>query len=666
MQFLSAASAWFAVALPIIALMYILKKKYTDTVVPSHMLWNRLLREQEANRPWQKLRSRWLLLLQLLAALIAVLALMQPVRWGAASPDGHAVLFIDRSGSMSASRGDEGPESLTRLEHGLRQAEAWLAEQPSGRPISLVVSGAEPEVLASRESDHRRLAEILDGIVPFYGRSDNSAALSFADSLHGGEGGQTIVLTDGEWIDAKEASELLLNAQTERWHAGPSEAADSPFENGSILSFGLRESGSSPGHQIATVTVRNDSEHSRIYNVTIRAFVLDEGEVYRTGVDMETDALSWQSEETDVLPPADYYTAELRGEPDFITADNMAFQFPQGTQTGKALLVTSGNMFLEKALALAGVQIVKSSPDQPPPTGEIARDLDWVLVDGQLEQLKESAGWAEWLGGMPVWNMDHPVADGTGTVVPTSTEAKALEHPVTAYITLQDTHIGRLYEVGGQDAAWGNPVLTYGGYPAIIAGTEQGRPRLRFTFNLQDTDLPLRPEFPILIVQAAEWMNGSSLPQLGSGLAGSSMSVALQAETETARWAKLDGPALISREQETGSFTMEVERNDSQIRVPDVPGLYRLEERDATGQLIASRLLAVSPDMEELKAVRSSSSGEQLAFHSVQQDDEDNQTVNAGQKQNNGMQQSLIHWAAVLLLGLIMLEWEVYRRGHIG
>jgi len=64
MQFLSVASAWFAAALPAIAAMYILKRTYENQHIASHLLWRRVLQEQEANRPWQKLRSRWLLIVQ--------------------------------------------------------------------------------------------------------------------------------------------------------------------------------------------------------------------------------------------------------------------------------------------------------------------------------------------------------------------------------------------------------------------------------------------------------------------------------------------------------------------------------------------------------------------------------------------------------------------------
>lgn len=663
MQFLSAASAWFAAALPVIALMYILKKKYTDTLVPSHMLWNRLLKEQEANRPWQRLRSRWLLLLQLLAALAAVLALMQPVWLRPALSDGHAVLLIDRSGSMSAADDEGGSDSRSRLETVIGLASDWLGEQPRDRPVSLVVAGAEPEVLAAREHDHDVLRERLNAIVPYYGRSDHAAALSFADSLHGGEtDGVTYVLTDGEWLDAEEAETLRLTAPVEQWQASPDTASGAgAYENGSLLGMGLREDSSSPGSQFATITVRNDSSRSRTYGVDLYAYDGKGDELFRSELTLEAEADGWQSAESEQLPPADYYKAVLRGNPDAIPADNIAYQFPRETGTGKALLVTEGNLFLEKALLLAGVQIVKSSPELAPPQGDLASELDYVVLDGHYEALKEADGWSDWLKGMPLWIIDHPEEGDARSLAPADTEVKKADHPVVSYITLQDTHIGRLFAPGPEDLSWGKTILQYGGHPAIIAGTSQGRPNLRFTFSLQDSDLPLRPEFPILIVQASEWMNGGATPQLGTAVSGGQLAITLQSDTERAEWVMAEGAGLTNKEREQAALPNAFERSEEQVNIPALPGLYRLEERNGAGEVTSSRLLAVAPDIAELQSRRSGEATLRLVADQATEGNE--QEGLAGRTMET---HSLAAIALALLLALMITEWEVYRRGHIG
>jgi hypothetical protein len=50
---------------PIIVAMYLLKLRREEHKVSSTFLWQRMVRDVEANAPWQKLRRNLLLLLQL-------------------------------------------------------------------------------------------------------------------------------------------------------------------------------------------------------------------------------------------------------------------------------------------------------------------------------------------------------------------------------------------------------------------------------------------------------------------------------------------------------------------------------------------------------------------------------------------------------------------------
>ena len=66
------------IALPIIVAFYMLRLRRRDLPVGSTFLWQQLIRDVEANAPWQRLRFSWLLLVQLLIAAIVVAAAARP------------------------------------------------------------------------------------------------------------------------------------------------------------------------------------------------------------------------------------------------------------------------------------------------------------------------------------------------------------------------------------------------------------------------------------------------------------------------------------------------------------------------------------------------------------------------------------------------------------
>ena len=169
------------------------------------------------------------------------------------------------------------------------------------------------------------------------------------------------------------------------------------------------------------------------------------------------------------------------------------------------------------------------------------------------------------------------------------------EHPVTEYVTLEDTHISRFTELSSEDTSWGSPIVTYGQIPAIYAGESNGQPRLRFTFKLQDSDLPLRPEFPVLMVQATKWLSGEGQSELGTVIAGESLSVPTDIETAHAEWRAVESAgAGLPQERELLEKPIELNVLDpADIQAPPIPGLYQFIEKDDSNQVIASRYLAV-------------------------------------------------------------------------
>ncbi|MFD0959580.1 vWA domain-containing protein [Paenibacillus chungangensis] len=669
MQFLSAASAWFAAALPAIILMYLLKRKYERTEIASHLLWKRVLKEQEANAPWQKLQSRWLLLLQLIIASLVVMALMEPYWERPSRSTHHAVLLIDRSGSMtkeaSAAPYDGTNGHSTILNKAIVEAKNWLDSQPEKLLVSIVVTGKQPTLIAAGLRDRDRANELLSAITPYYGTTDYMAALSLADSLHEDQpGGLTVLFSDGQWGSIEELSSIQLRAPLRFMETNESSTGN----HVALVSFDIAgKSGEEPGYY-GMAAIRNNGDEAVNSVVALYAHYADRAPEMVGELTLHAAPDSWQSAEIRHLPPADYYRAQLQS--DAVTIDNVLYQFPGDTAAGKVLLVTEGNLFLEKALQLSGLTVMKATPDGAAPAGETAASVDWAVLDTNADALLEEAEWSALLATLPLWVIDHPEASD-GLLRPSSSHIVIGEHPVTKHLQLADMHIGALGSYEREEMAWGEAIITYGGTPALYAGTVGGLPRLWQSFRLQDTDWPLRPEFPVFVLQAASWMNGGLHPHLGTVVAGDTMEFATTAGTLQAKW------ELVASADEYTKQELEAVRGEAAYMrldrtthvAPQLPGLYRLIELGEQGRVLAQRYLHVKADEKEfmnrtnpadwiLLEETSGSSGTDQAYSSRKGD-------SIWTQQDGMLANSPIYaWIALLLLLLLAAEWEVYRRGY--
>src|SRR5918999_3783962 len=88
---------------PAVIAMYLLKLRRDEAVVPSTLLWTKLVADVEANAPWQKLRRSLLFLIQLLLVLILVFLAARPFVERPAGVRRELLLFGGDAGGPGAS-----------------------------------------------------------------------------------------------------------------------------------------------------------------------------------------------------------------------------------------------------------------------------------------------------------------------------------------------------------------------------------------------------------------------------------------------------------------------------------------------------------------------------------------------------------------------------------
>lgn len=646
MHWLSTASAWFALSCLLIIAMYILKKRYEPKSISSHLLWRRAMQEQEANKPWQRLKQRLLLWLQLIVAIVIVLSLMQPVIEKQLARDTHLIILLDRSASMATSSGADssGESYLTTAKHDLGQ---WIDEHYNGGAVTLITNGDYPSIVLNRAQRKADIEKAITDIEPYYGVSDDETALSLARALVNKEEETVVHYFIDEHFKAAEQSVQQQSAWSEQWHLY---AAAANQMDETIRSFTLTEAGQGTR---AFVTVLHGTEAEQL-EINVAAYN-ENGKVLRQEkVKKQAQSNGMTTFQIEGLPKAHYYMAELKPhQHDSNLYNNRQYGLLSQQAAYQALLISDGNLFLEKVLQLMNVGVTKLSSQSGVPSKDVLQNIQFVIVDGTYEVLNEQEQWKQLLADFPLWLIDHPEKSESVQLV--NKAPVVHEHSITRYFSMEDTYIAAVKQLASSELSGYDVLVEYGGSPAIIAGIKQQKPFLRFAFSLQDSDLPLRAPFPILMMQSIEYMTTGSNQQLGYMLVGSEPTLSLLANTSSSHWQRLAGEQKDGQSKESAR-SIEIPYHEA-IIAPAYPGVYELVEQNEQGNIIQQRTAVVTADSSEF----SGSSLASLLKQDTTSAGQDNQPITAAQNANGWS--SLIPWLAALLLLLLLGEWEVYRRG---
>ena len=137
---------------PAVIAMYLLKLRRDEAVVPSTLLWTRLVADVEANAPWQRLRRSLLFFLQLLLVVALALLAARPFLERPAGLARDIVLVMDTSASMAAT--DVVPDRLTAAKQVAIEA---LKDLPTGGKVSLIAADRTSRIVVNESGDLARV-----------------------------------------------------------------------------------------------------------------------------------------------------------------------------------------------------------------------------------------------------------------------------------------------------------------------------------------------------------------------------------------------------------------------------------------------------------------------------------------------------------------------------
>lgn len=493
-------------ALPILAL-YMLKLRRQDVQVSSTMLWSALLRDRQANTPWQRLKRNLLLLIQLLTLAALVLALARPAVAVQTIASGSLVIILDSSASMSAS--DEAP---SRFEAARSTARSLIAGLEAGARLTLIEAANPGMVLVNAEIDQTKSLAALNAARPSTGSPDWSQTFALAAGASAALGPATtiVILSDG----GLPTTGLPPLPGTVRFVSfGQSE------QNLAIRALAVRPEGEGALQLFASVQNYGTSEHLALLSIdadgqfnTSRQIKVPPG----ASLDLVIRGLPGSTRvfKAALLPPED------SGQPlDMLALDNTAFALNDLPAQRKAIVISqdqledSGeNIFLMGMLSAAGFKAVQPVLNLDASGGQISQQViltdtlyNLVVLDGVLP--------AEIPTNSSLLIINPPASiPGILNVGETITDVQTpglapdfLTDNLLRQIAWEPVYIAKTRRI--LNAGWAQPVVISGASrPLVLRGELNGQRIAILAFDLHDSNLPLELAYPILMTSLLDYL----------------------------------------------------------------------------------------------------------------------------------------------------------------
>ncbi len=482
MNFLAPFAFFFALTIPVVVVFYLLKRRRVVKLVSSTLLWQKFLAETQASAPFQKLRRNWLLILQILLLLLAVLALSRPYFPTKAKNSDLRVIILDASASMQAT--DESP---SRFEKARKQALEWVDSLREGDKMVVLQVAANTEVKQSETSDKAALRRAILSCKALDAPTHLIPALKTAESLvrdRAKDSNPEIHLfSDGAVPDSSVFDNKTLPLIFHR--------VGTRSDNLGITALDVRANPEDPSQRAIYASIQNFSSNTMDTELELRfdgqlvapprALSVKPGEV---------------SPQVFIASQTNDGVFTLRSTlNDDLAADNEASIVSLLPHPAKVLLVTHGNRLLEKALRSTPNVDLTVAPD----LANDGADFDFVLLDGVTPAVWPTGN----LLAIQVFqtNWFEKVSPVESPAIVDSRPT----HPLLYSVSFDNVHIAKSLEV--KPPSWGVSLVD-SQQASLMVGGELGRQRILWLgFDVLESDWPLRVSFPIFMENAVDWLN---------------------------------------------------------------------------------------------------------------------------------------------------------------
>jgi hypothetical protein len=455
-------------------------------VVSSVLLWSHLVKDVQANAPFQKLKKNLLLLLQLLIAFLCIFALARPAVFSSSLGGSNVVVVLDGSASMKSRDAGGG----ARFDEAKRKALRMVGDMRGGDRMMVLLATNRTHRLSSFTTDRDELRGAIQRAEARDTTTNLRDAVLLAASVAGQQqGGRIYILSDGAFPEMDEldtrGSEVLFEKIGER------------HNNVGIVAMDVRRSFSDAGGYQLFMAVRNYGPEARKGNI----------EFYRNDALIDVRPIDLPAapedpgytEKPEVFKDLPETTGILRARLDIkddLDSDNEAYAQLSQRQNLNVLLVTEGNLYLQSALNLdpqVKLSIVA-------PSGYNAQEGFDVTVFENFGPKKLGPGAHLYIncGG------DTAPVEITGKVENARVLTWERTHPVMRYVKLSGLDLPEA--LTAKKRPWGVTLAEDESGVVMAVGERAGVKSAYIGFPLLKSDFPLRVAFPILFGNLVQWL----------------------------------------------------------------------------------------------------------------------------------------------------------------
>ncbi len=593
---------WFLSFIPLVVLMYILKQKFEERQIGSIYLWQQVLKDIEVNTPWQRLKKNLLLFLQLLSIILLVFALSDPYIYTRGGMYSNLVIVIDNTGSMNAAY-----ENNTRLERAKQLAEEMINHSGTKTNITLLTVDKSPRVEIGKTTDKGEAVRKLSDIKPGNSAGNINDSVSLVSAMvkqyEGNSGYKAVFYTDSP-VNTGDLNAEVVSLASELTNVSLDYISYS--EDKGKLTALVRATNRSNAPLAREISLYGNDKVLDIKNVE-----LPPGEtmtVYFEGLSAD----------------ASYIWAELT-EKDDLEEDNQVYGIVEYTKPSKVLLVSTSNVFMEKALSnIKGLELYKTNPGE-----DIEDGYDLYIFDSVIPELLPKSG--------SVLLINPPTGNG---IVEVGAElqggaADIAKHSITKYMENVDFTVSKLKSM--EAPFWADVLINVGENAAVISGEYKGRKTAVIGFDLHNSDFALTTEYPIFIYNLAAYLVGIDTERRTSYVCGDSIDLNPNPEVTEAA---VKDPAG--------------EVHSLELTYPMLPfdktgqfGIYELTQKIGETEKVSSFAVNFPVESESVNSKLVVSEAQKASAAG---------TVSGGTR--------LQAWLLGLLLLAAAVEWVVYIRGY--